>query len=263
MALGAVAGAEQLDDGSQREPQVERDRLRQMAAGDGAVDQPLRRRVDADGSGRRSPPSPRRRLGLVVVALDDQQPVGVEADQRRAVATYVEVPVLIGRLPDHDVDEPGRGGQVARRGVERRRSTGGRRRTSSRAAPTRWSARSVSTIPPTGVCRRVEVPRRGQRLDVEVGVLVVPTRGRGPADPRAAQVGVGGALLVEPGEEVGIAGEVGLVAHAPSIRQPLVEEGAPAPVTRPGDRSVVRCRGLVTLAARAPRPAEPVRCRVS
>ena len=63
-----------------------------------------------------------------------------------------------------------------------------------------------------------EGPGRGEHVEVEVGVVVVPTRRRRPPDPAREQVVVAAPEVVDPGEDVGVAGEVGPVVHRASVQ---------------------------------------------
>ena len=58
-------------------------------------------------------------------------------------------------------------------------------------------------------------PGRGQHLDVEVGVVVVPAGDRRAADEHYPDVGVGLALLAQPGQPVVVPAQIG---HAPEPR---------------------------------------------
>ena len=90
---------------------MEGDRLGQLAARDGAVDQPGRGlptcRDLGDGLGAR--------LGhlRLVVGSELDQAVGVVEHERLAVPARVDEAVLVGEVGDVEVDDPGRHAQVA------------------------------------------------------------------------------------------------------------------------------------------------------
>ena len=85
--------------------------------------------------------------------------------------------------------------------------------------------------------RRRGLARRGQHLDVEVGVVVVPAGDRGPADEHHLDVGVGLALLAQPGQPVVVPAQIG---HG---GEPRPRSGAEPPGSAQGRGGSLGSRG--------------------
>jgi len=103
VACRAVPGPNQPDQRRQREAQVEVGGLRDVAAGDRAVDQPLVRRPALSRLRHRG----LQRL-VDVLLLEDDQPVRVVQDDRGAVPARVQVRVMVRQVRDVQVDDAGR-----------------------------------------------------------------------------------------------------------------------------------------------------------
>ena len=215
-----VLDAQQTHQGVDAVPEVEACASTRSPRAMAPVDQPLRRRSASgslrDGLGA----SPRHRLLVVVTQLD--QAVGVVHDVGYAVPPLVDDAVLVAEVRDVEVDDPRRPGHVTRIGREVEEGLSAVRPGRLGELPDLVHLEVTQRRVDQPAVRRGRLARSRQHLDVEVGVVVVPTGDRRTADEDHADVGVGLATLAQPGQPVVVPAQIGaLLGHGRNLRLPM------------------------------------------